>query len=183
VTGTTLSVILNGTSYSYALSDTQLVHARTHAGDDTVKVVSTALSIPVTAYVGTGNDVITISPTAHSFANIQRGVTVVGGPATTLPINDQANSANSTWNITSTRVNRSGTAFVYYTGVGGVVINAGSGSSAINVSSTAVGTGLTVNAGGGNDTFNVGTTTHRINSIQGSLYLNGGTGTATLTIN
>jgi hypothetical protein len=58
VTGSNLSVVLNGTAYSYAVSDTQLVHARTHAGDDTITIASSLSTIPVTINGGDGLDTL-----------------------------------------------------------------------------------------------------------------------------
>src|SRR5262249_4183079 len=58
VSGSNLSVILSGTAYSYTLSDTQLVHARTHAGDDTTTITSTLSTIPVTINGGDGLDTL-----------------------------------------------------------------------------------------------------------------------------
>jgi hypothetical protein len=58
VSGSNLSIILNGTSYSYAVSNTSLIHARTHAGDDTITIASTMSTTPVTINGGDGRDTL-----------------------------------------------------------------------------------------------------------------------------
>src|SRR5262249_48618396 len=66
VTGSNLSVVLNGTAYAYALSGTPLVHARTHAGDDTTTIASTLSTTPVTVNGGDGQDTL-VGPNLTSY--------------------------------------------------------------------------------------------------------------------
>jgi ELWxxDGT repeat protein len=102
--------------------------------------------------------------------------------ADTLNFNDQADTAADTYTVTSSGLTRTGAVTVSPVGVESLVVNAGGGSSPINVLGTAAGTDVTVNAGGGNDTINVGGG-NTLDGIQGALTVNGQAGTNRLNVN
>jgi hypothetical protein len=154
VTGSTLSVILNGTTYAYAVSDTDLVHARTLAGDDTVNVLSTALSLPATIYLGSGNDTVNLGNGSNTINAIQGPLVFDGGAGTDLlNINDQGNTASRSFTVTSTSISRSATASKTYGNLEGITIHAGSGNDTTTIVSTLSTTPVTINGGNGLDTL------------------------------
>jgi hypothetical protein len=154
VTGSNLSVVLNGTTYSYAVSDTALVQAWTHAGNDTVNVLSTALNVPVTTYLGSGNETVNVGDASNTLNGIQGPLVLDGGGGTDqLLINDQGNTVGQSFTVTSISISRSGTASISYTSLKGITINAGSGNDTATIVSTPSTTPVTINGGAGLDTL------------------------------
>jgi ELWxxDGT repeat protein len=136
---------------------------------------------PVTG--GTDVGVAVNGVSLGSFHTTTGQVQVYGyGGGDTLNFNDQADTANDTYTVTSSGLTRTGAVTVSPAGVENLIINAGSGSNPINVTGTAAGTAVTVNGGGGNDTINVGNG-NTLDGIQGALTVNGQAGTNRLNVN
>src|SRR5262249_30125463 len=93
---------------NYSAIDT--VNVYSGIGDVTHCVESTAPGFGVTTTItaGSGDDTFTLSPTARNFGTIAGHLVLNGGPGTnSLRIEDQTNSASSTYTVTSATVARS----------------------------------------------------------------------------
>jgi hypothetical protein len=138
-----------------------------YAGGATVNVESTPANVPVTIDLGSGTQVVNISPTARNLGSIQGNVTVIGGVGyDTLNVDDQANSSAVTYTLNvgpsfnGSSVTRPGSAAIIYNThlscgpIAGVVLNGGSGNDTYLVSGTPI-TPETINAGSGSNTLDL----------------------------
>jgi hypothetical protein len=144
----------------------------TGSGNDVVNVTATSPAGPLNVQTGSGTTTVNVSPTAHNLDAIQGDVSVLGRGPSTLVVNDQAHTANTTYSMNNPfgdtfTVARPGSGTVSYFGVDFVTVNSGSGANTYNVNSTDAGL-TTLNTGNGNDVVNVEATT--------PLTINGGTG-------
>ncbi len=146
----------------------------TGPGNDVVNVTATSGGI-LFVQTGHGTTTVNVSPTAHNLDAIQNEVNVTGGGPSTVVVNDQAHTANTTYSMDnpfgdSFTVARPGSGGVSYFGVDFVTLNSGSGVNTYNVANFGAGAGLTtLNTGNGNDVVNVEATGN-------PLTINGGTG-------
>ena len=132
---------------------------------------------------GSGNDTFNITPTTENLNNIQGALTVWGdGGTNTLNIDDQHNTAVSTYSVTSSTISRAGAAAISYASEN-VNLHGGSGNDTYNIAGTPTGTTLAVQGGAGNDTFNVSPTAKNLGNILGNLSINGGGGNNVLVLN
>src|SRR5262249_17766777 len=105
------------------------------SGNDTYNIESTSSSTPVAITTGAGANTLNVSPTARSLGTIQGNLSVSGGiGGNALVLDDQANSADSTYSLVGSTVSRTGSATISYNSL---------------ISS------LVLNGGGGNDTYNL----------------------------
>jgi hypothetical protein len=167
-----------------------------------LNIEQTLGSAPLTVNMGTGDNTVQISPTAHNLDNILGAVTVHDGSGPdTVEIYDQAKSTPQNYTMAASSVTRPGSAVVTYgAGINSVNIYGGSGKNIYNVNGTealfptALNTGdgsdtvnvestngdLTVNLGSGTDILNVSPAAHNLDNIQGSIIVNAGSGVDTL---
>jgi Ca2+-binding RTX toxin-like protein len=123
-------------------------------GGNTFTIQGTAAGTSTTVNAGAGNDAFTVGNAADTLDDLQGDLTLSGGPGTDpLTVNDQGSAADETYTLTDTALERSGTALLTYSGLGGLAVNTGSGTDTFAVVSTAPATPVSVNGGGGNDTL------------------------------
>ena len=147
-------------------------------------------SAPTTVNAGSGNRQVTVSPTAESLDTVAGPLTVDGGGATQLVIDDQ--KANTTGVIpvittdvlTGTTLTRSATGFLFvggivdrvatinYGGLAGLTLNAGATPNVITVEGTS--TATTVAGGAGTTQVTVSPTAESLDTIAGPLTVDGG---------
>ncbi len=142
------------------------------SGLSTINIESTLNAAPVTIHDSLGHDIISISPNAESLGNIRGRVDIQGTGADTLFINDQHNTAASTYTVTDGSVSRNDSAMITYRGLSSLHLNAG-GADIINIEGTPCPT--VVLTGAGPNTVNVGLTAHTLANVHGrlSVYGNG----------
>jgi hypothetical protein len=178
-----VQVTLDGFTASFTPGTVTSVDIMTSGSNNTVNIEATAHNVPVNIDLESGTGTVNISPTAKNLGNIQGIVTVTGGnSADVLNINDQNNSAASTYSLTSSSVTRSGSAAITYQSMDKVNLYGGSANDTYNIQSTASGVTTFVEGGAGNDTFNVSPTAENLANIQGPLTLWGLGGSNALNI-
>ncbi len=210
ITYSTMSLItVNGGSgaNAYNVSNTGArVLLITGPGNDVVNVTATSPGGFLDVRTGSGTATVNLSPTAHNLDAIQGDVSVLGGGPSTLVVNDQAHTANTTYALNPldqvTPV-RPGAARVTSSGVDFVTVNGGSGANTYNVfgtdaglttlntgngndvvNATATGDPLTINGGTGGVAVNLSPTAHNLGSIGSDVAVNGGSaGLNSLTLN
>jgi autotransporter-associated beta strand protein len=97
------------------------------SGGNTFNIESTAAGTATTVEAGTGNDTVSISPSATNLNTIQGAVTINGNSGSdTLVVNDQFDTADQTDSLTATALNRSGVA-ISFASMSTVTFNGGSG--------------------------------------------------------
>jgi hypothetical protein len=148
----------------------------------TYNINSTAAGTPVTVNAGSGANVVNLTPVSENLNNLAGAVTVNGGSAITVNVDDQLNAAVSTYTVTASTVSRSGFGGLTYAGLGPLTLNGGSKTDTYNLQSTLAVTPVTVNGGASNDVFNLGSG-NSLNSIQGTVTVNGGGGSNSLNAN
>jgi hypothetical protein len=204
-TGSGLQININGQTFFF---DPGIIVSNTvNLGDgtDTVNIEGTVVGDSFTINLGAGTDTVNISPSAGNLGTIQENVTIHGGSGTdTLNIQDQNDTSSDFWTITGSYVTRTGGGTVIYDEMDFVNINGGFGNETYDVTSTETNFIITVNTGDGNDTVNVeGTTSFGpltvnlgagfdfvniartsqfLDDIQADVFVNGGSGTATLNV-
>ena len=147
------------------------------SGNDTYNIESTAAATQVGVAAGNGTNTFNISPTAKDLSTIQGNLTVSSGSNNNaLVLDDQANSANSTYSLVGSTVSRTGTATITYLSVNSLVLNGGSGNDIYNIQGTGGETPVSIVAGKGNDTFNVSPSSKNLGTVNAPLSINGGGG-------
>jgi hypothetical protein len=145
----------------------------------------------LTIYGGTGPSEFDLSPVNQNLDELphttitplgtdQGSVTVHGGGADTLILDDQNNTQASAWTITGTTVTRAYTlvdglflqtviSSISYTGLADLTVNGGPGGNLVGIHDTAAATNTTVNSGNGVDFVYVFATTGplAVNTQQG----------------
>ena len=115
----------------------------------TVEATSTA----TTVNAGAGNAVVTVSPTAESLGTIASPLTVHGGGATQLVLDDQKNLASKTYTITSGTFQSTGAASITDSGLSSLSVNGSEGADTYIIGGTGTGVATTINGGVGNNTL------------------------------
>jgi hypothetical protein len=148
-------------------------------GGNTFNVYGTAAGTTYTLNGGSGGAAFDVGQFGSNVLDAIKGpVTVNGqGATSTLSFDDQGSTAANTYTISSTALDREGTAAINYSGLSSIVANAGSGGNVLTLSGTAAGTSTTVNAGGGSDTIKM---TASAAAYAGALTINGQSGVNTL---
>jgi hypothetical protein len=171
----------------------------TGAGSDTVNVESTESGAPVTIDLGSGADILNISPSAHNLDALHGNVTVAGGPGTgfdTLNVNDQSNTGDRVFGLDAGSLSHSGpapTGQILYSGIDHTFIDGGSGSNVytvkgtspflttlntnsgtvkpdtVNVLGTTGSLEIVNNGGGGADQVNIGGNAKKLQNIKGAV--------------
>ena len=128
------------------------------SGPASIDIENTIAGEPVSLSLGSGTDVVNISGTAHNLNNIAGPVTVIGGTgAETLNLDDQADTATTTYNLAGSTVQRTGLALIGFTGKVATVLNGGTGADTYNLGTTATGALPTLTpASGSSLTVNTG---------------------------
>jgi hypothetical protein len=149
-------VLVNGQSvYTGAWSGLGGITIAATSGNDTINVENAAAGTPIAVDLGTGADVVNLSPVAHTLGNLLAAVSVNGGGVDTLNVNDQATAAAQSWTVTGNSVTRGGAGPVNYANVSSLVVNGGDGDNTYIVTGTSASLGTTLNTGGGADTVTV----------------------------
>jgi hypothetical protein len=176
-------------------------------GRDVANVTATASGRPLTVTGGSGGVAANFSPMAHNL-NVIRGAVIVNGSSAgtdALTLNDQANPANVVFTLTASSVSRSGVAVSFNNLINTLTVNGGSGfntyaingtgasnlttlntgnvNDVVNITATSPSRPLTVREGFGIHSVNVSPTARDLDAIQGTVTVNGGAGTSSLTIN
>jgi hypothetical protein len=147
------------------------------SASDTVNVNSTASGASLTLNLGAAADTVNLTPSTDNLINLQSGVTVNGGGATTLNVDDQLQASYSAiYSVTSSTVTRSFAATVTYHGLSSLVVNGGSASDVYYVISTAAATPVTLNLGPAADAVTVSPYAHFLDNLKGNLTINCGSG-------
>lgn len=157
-------------------------------GAGIVNVQSSASGTPINVVAGAGGGyTFNVGSAGNLLDGILGPVNLNGVAGSVLNVNDQASAAANAYTVTSTTVQRAGTALISYlgmTGASGVTLNAGTGGGTIGVASTAASTPVNLFAGSGSYTVNVGNGTGLGNiNATGPVNVNGGTGTSSLNVN
>lgn len=166
-------VIENGVTSIYDQSRLSGIDIVTTGGTNTLNVISTFSTIPVSINLTAGTGTVNTGLQGLLGGN----VSVVGAPGTSadvLNINDQGAKNVETYTITSSTVTDSPGDKVTYSLMGSVNINGSSSAADIyNIESTPAGTTVKVEGGVANDVFNVSPTAKNLGTIQGNLGLVG----------
>ena len=157
-------------------------------GADTITVNATGVATSVAT--GTGVDSITVGSLAPTLGgvldNISGALTVTGGGATTLTLDDTGSVATKSLVLTNSSVTGLSPAAVNYSTLAALNVLRGSANTNATVNSTAAGTTSTIDTGSGNDAFTVapasGATGGLPVALAGALIVDGGTGTNTLLV-
>jgi hypothetical protein len=143
-----------------------------------VRVYSTPAGGTTTISAGGGDDDIDVT---FSFGNLEQlggPLSVNGGAGTDdLILYDDLHASNVNYTIASTSVTRTGAPTTTYGAMESLTVNAGSGHSLVDISSTLIGGPTIFNAGGGNDGIEVTPLTQNLSSLGGPLTVNGEAGT------
>jgi hypothetical protein len=133
---------------------------------------------------GTGNDTFNVGSTAKTLSTIQGFVEVRGGGGTdTLNVNDQGTTTPQTYSLSNDDILPSDGKDISFFDIRNVNFTAGSGNNTIDVQQVLAKVLLNVFTGSGNNTFNVGNKGFTLNDILGGVFLHGGGGSNTLTVN
>ena len=119
--------------------------------------------VPSIAIDGGGNG----SQYSIDSAGLMTSVVINGPAVTSLAIDDHSDTADETYTVTNTSVQRAGSPPISYGNAQGLVINGGSGSNTFDISSTALAVPVTINAGSGVNWVDVGDGSGRLGAIQG----------------
>jgi hypothetical protein len=127
-------VNLNGEVFSYpdVSYEVNQVTINPGGGTDTINILNTTSSVPVTINEGSGNDSVIISPNDRSLDHIQGNITVNGGSGhDTLTIDDQNENSSflESYTLTASTFTRANSALISYNAMNVVTVN-GSGTSA-----------------------------------------------------
>jgi hypothetical protein len=125
-------------------------------GGNVINVLGTALGTPTTVNAGTTGDTINVGNVLNSLDSVLGPLAVNGRGPAVLNVNDFGNLRNDNYVVTATTVTRLFMAGIAYTGVAGLTLNAGAGSSLFSVLSTFPTTLTTINTGAGNDVVAMG---------------------------
>ena len=148
------TINLNGEVFQFDSGRVTSLTINTLTGNDTVNIERTVALRGVTVNLGSGADVINLSPTAQNLSNLASAVTVNGGSGSgTLNFFDQGIDTNQTYTITNSMVARVGQSTVTYHNLANVVLDTSNGTNTITVKSTPAGTAFTVNGGTGTNTL------------------------------
>ena len=182
---------------SFADNSYSSVVINTGNDGDTVNIENTLAGKPVNVNEGGGYVTVNISHSAQNLNNIQGGVTLIGGGGTnTLNVYDQANASAQTFTRGAFSVTRGGAAIIhFYDGMKYVTLSAGNGANTFDVVGTEPDTTTILNTGNGHDTVKVdgtgaggtftvnegtggvdvtlGATTHNLDSLHGTVNVNG----------
>jgi hypothetical protein len=129
-------------------------------------------STATTVNAGSDNTLVDVSPTAKNLDGLGGVLTVHGGGATQLVIDDQNNPANETYTITDGAFQRTGSASITYDGLAGLTLNTGANPNVVHVEGTS--TATTVNAGKGNTLVDVSPQAENLDDLDGVLTVHGG---------
>ena len=110
-------------------------------------------STATTVNAGSGNTLVAVSPTAENLDALTGALTVHGGGATHLVVDDQNNLANETYTITSGTFQRTGSASITYGGLSSLSVNGGHGADKYIIGGTSNGVATTINGGTGINTL------------------------------
>ena len=179
VTGTSVNSLISNRILYTGLSGLTLNGTVLNAADYAVQ--STTAHTPVAINTGPYANTVRLTPTAKDLGNLAGPVSVVGGGATTVELDDQAGTAPATYAVTDTAITRSHAAAVQYANVHRVTVNGDAGPATWRVLATAAGTPVVLNGGAGADTFLLGSAGNTLDPLQGPVAVTGGGGADTLT--
>jgi hypothetical protein len=170
VTGSDEVVQENGETATIPLGEIDSVVVQSGAGTDTVNVDSTASSAPVTIVAGSGSGTVNIAHATRDLNSILGNVTVSGGAShEVLNLDNQSNTANDTFSVTSSSVSHLVAAAINYTSISAVTLYGGSGTVTYNVQGTAgPATATAINTGRGGSTVNVQATSGPLSIVGGT---------------
>ena len=164
------TVLVNGTS-----ANTQTL-INTGAGSDTVNVQATGR--PTDIQTGGGVNTINVGSNAPATGgvvdHISGHLTVEGGGADTLNIDDSGSTGPKTGTLFASSIALSGIG-IAYSGLANLDISLGAGGNNFLIAATSPGTNTTLNSGAGNDTIEV-------RSTAGPTTVNTGGGVNTVTV-
>ncbi|HVK14762.1 MAG TPA: hypothetical protein VM597_38850 [Gemmataceae bacterium] len=172
--------------FPYNPADIEEVELRPADGMNTITVTSTAAGAPVTVVGGGGNDTVVVgNGTLDAIASV---VSVAGGTGTDrLEVNDSTKATDQTYTLSATAVVREAilavpqaAVTVNYSGIGEVVLRAGTEDDSVTVAGNVTGRNTTVLGGSGSDTVAVGT--GDLDAVAGSIQVEGGDGADALVV-
>jgi hypothetical protein len=198
-----LTVNLNGTSTQYSPGTVTSINYYGGAGNDSFDLEQTPAGVPVTLYLGSGNDIVNFGASAHTLGGLGADVNVVGGQGTdTVNVYDQANGGATTYTLDGGKLSRSGAGTIHYSWIDNVNIYGGSAADTYNVANTEKKFTTTLNVPGAGSSVNVQATTgplalnisgssatvvvsdaaSTLNGIQGAVSINGQGASTTLKV-
>jgi hypothetical protein len=122
-----------------------------------------------------GTALVDVNAQAENLDNLSRALTVNGNGTDALIVNDQQTTANQTYTVTASTLDRTGAARMTFSNVQNLVLNSGSSTpwnTYVDVQGTAAGTSLTVNTGSGNS-ISIGNAGSSLDDIQGPVTIQG----------
>ncbi|HVX59378.1 MAG TPA: autotransporter-associated beta strand repeat-containing protein, partial [Pirellulales bacterium] len=173
------------------------VHLSLGSAGDTVQVLSTLSAQPLTINGNGGADTFNVSSDAPTntgdLLGLDGSLAIDGGAGSnTLNVSESGSAAADTVLVTSSQISSAITPFtINYsatggTFAGGINLFTGSVGDTVNVQSTLAGGTTSINTGGGADVINVSsnapTNTGDLLGLDGSLAIDGGTGSNTLNV-
>ena len=167
---------------SYGTIETLTVSAGNVAGSlgKLHNIESTAAGTQLTLNAGSGNDSVRLSPTSLVLGSIAGNVALNGqGGTDALVGQDQNDGGNVVFTITPTTLSNDDSGTITYGTMESFTLNAGGGSSDIDLFGTAPGTPLIVNAGAGNDSINF----NNLSTFAAAVTANGNAGADTIFVN
>ena len=168
-----------GDTLTVQSSSTATTHINGGSGNDTFNIQG--MSGTMTVNTGAGTNTVNIGsnmPSANGLAkNIRGTLTITGGGATTMNVDDTGDSAAATGKLTGSAIAGFGMGIsgIAYSAIDTLNISLGSGGNTFNVASTNAFTVTTINSGSGNDTVN-------IQATSGTTNINTGPGVDTVNV-
>ena len=144
--------------------------------------LSSVVPVDLTIHAAAGDDTIILGTNRADL--IQASVHVHGSTGSdSIRINNQAAPGNVTYTLVGQSLDMSSAFFgaLDYTSIATVSLFAGNGNDTLRLNSSAAATNVELYSGGGNDTIEIGT--GRLDSIGGSVLVNGGAGVDSITLN
>jgi hypothetical protein len=135
---------------------------------DTYTVTGVVAGTTVIINPAAGPNSFSINP-----AGIQGNLIIGGSGGGAVLIDDSGSTADATYTVTASTVQKDGSGSITYTGAQSVLLQAGSGRNTINVQSTTATTPVSILGGAGTDIFNIGSSANLLSTIQGPLFIDG----------
>jgi hypothetical protein len=132
-----------------------MTHLTIDAGKSSDQITVAATSVSTEVDGSFGGDSVTVGSAGHTLSGLAAPLTVNGNSSTnSMTINDDKDTAPSTWTITGSTVQHSGTPTITYYNLTSLNVNTGQGNDTVNIPATSATTKVTTS--GGSDAVNVG---------------------------
>jgi hypothetical protein len=141
-------VTADGQVFSYAPGTVKAVTIYGGTGSGTIDLAQTRAGVPVTVYDAAGTKTVNIGTPDGALDAIQGDVTVIGGTGTNaVNVNDRAAPAGGRYTLTSSEIQRSGTAAIHLEAIQSAHLLGGAGAQSYDVEGLNPNVNLTLELG------------------------------------